>query len=89
MAPDAYDDLSAEDKASFVAAAKLGGKASRAFAAKAEADGISGLKQAGMTVQDGIDRASFIAAMAGANAEFEKRFGRDLIEQIRQVKPNA
>jgi tripartite ATP-independent transporter DctP family solute receptor len=89
MAPDAYDDLSAEDKANFVAAARIGGKASRAFAAKAEADGIGGLKQAGMTVQDGIDRASFAAAMASANPEFEKRFGHDLIEQIRQVKPNA
>jgi hypothetical protein len=34
-----------------------------------------------MTVQRQIDRA----AMAGANPEFEKRFGREAIQQIRKA----
>ena len=38
-----------------------------------------------MTVQTGIDRASFVAAVADANADFEKSFGSDLIEQIRKT----
>lgn len=83
MAPDAFDDLSAEDKASFIAAAKLGGIASRDFAAKAETEGVAALTAAGMTVQTSIDRASFAAAMAAANAGFEQQFGADLIKRIR------
>ena len=85
MSPDAYNDLSAEDKASFVEAAKLGGKASRAFAAKAEAEGVAALQQAGMTVQTNIDRAAFAAAMAAANPAFEQSFGHDLIAQIKKT----
>ena len=86
MSPDAFDELSAEDKASFVEAAKIGGKASRNFAAQAETDGVAALQQAGMTVQRQIDRAAFVTAMAGANPEFEKRFSREVIEQIRKVE---
>jgi tripartite ATP-independent transporter DctP family solute receptor len=85
MAPDAFDELSAEDKAIFTEAAQLGGKASRAFAAQAETDGVVALKQAGMTVQSSIDRASFAAAMAGANPRFEQAFGLDTIERIRRT----
>jgi tripartite ATP-independent transporter DctP family solute receptor len=85
MAPDAFDELSAEDKASFTEAAKLGGKASRDFAARAEVDGVGALRQAGMTVQTSIDRASFAAAMAGANPGYEKAFGADIIARIRQT----
>lgn len=83
MARDAFDELSAEDKASFIEAAKLGGEASRRFAAQAETEGVAALVKAGMTVQTSIDRASFAAAAAGANSDFEKRFGSDLIKRIR------
>jgi TRAP-type C4-dicarboxylate transport system substrate-binding protein len=85
MSPDSFDDLSAEDKASFVEAAKIGGKASRDFSARAESEGVAALEQAGMTVQRQVDRAAFINAMASANAEFDKRFSRELIEQIRKA----
>jgi TRAP-type transport system periplasmic protein len=83
MAPDVFDELSAADKETVIEAAKEGGKASRSFAAQAEVDGIAALRQAGMTVQASIDRASFAAAMAGANPDFEKHFGHQMIEQIR------
>jgi tripartite ATP-independent transporter DctP family solute receptor len=83
MSPDAFDELSAEDKASFKEAATAGGEASRTFAAQAQIDGIATLQKAGMTVQTDVDRASFAAAMSSANAEFEKRFGRALIEQVK------
>ena len=36
-----------------------------------------------MNVQSNIDRASFAAVLGPANSEFEKRFGRALIEQIK------
>jgi TRAP-type C4-dicarboxylate transport system substrate-binding protein len=85
MSPDGFDDLSAEDKKSFVEAAKLGGEASRKFAAAAETEGVTALRQAGMAVQIDIDRARFASAMAPAMAGFETRFGRDRIEQIKQT----
>lgn len=85
MSPDAFEELSADDKASFIASAKLGGQASRKFAADAEVAGVKALQQGGMTVQTGIDRARFASAMAAANPEFEKRFGRELIERIKKT----
>jgi TRAP-type C4-dicarboxylate transport system substrate-binding protein len=85
MSPDEFDEMSAEDKASFAEAARLGGRASRTFAADAESSGVAALKQAGMQVLADIDRTRFAAAMAGANPEFEKRFGKTLIEQVRQT----
>src|SRR5215470_17724812 len=45
MSPDAFEELSAADKASFVAAAKLAGQASRKFAADAEVKGVATLAQ--------------------------------------------
>ena len=85
MAPDVFEELPAEDKANFIEAAKLGGKTSREFAAKAETDGVAALRQAGMTVQTEIDRSSFAAAMAGANPAYQKSFGLEIIEQIRKT----
>ena len=85
MSPDGFDELSAEDKTSFVAAAKLGAEASRKFAFDAEVAGVAALRQAGMTVQTDIDRAKFAAAMAAAMPDFEAKFGRERIEQIRQT----
>jgi tripartite ATP-independent transporter DctP family solute receptor len=85
MAPDAFDDLSAEDKVTFINAAQLGGEASRKFAARAETEGVEGLRQAGVAVQTSIDRAGFVAAMAGANPQFEHSFGLDIIAQIKST----
>ena len=83
MSSDTHDDLSAEDRAVLLDAAKTGARASRTLAADAEVAGVALLKQAGMQVLTGIDRARFTAAMASANPEFEKLFGRERIEQIR------
>lgn len=85
MAADAFDDLSADDKVSFIEAAKLGGNASRKAAADAETEGVAALRQAGMTVQIDIDRASFAAAMASANPAYERTFGLDIIQQIKKT----
>jgi TRAP-type transport system periplasmic protein len=83
VSADADDELSAEEKAIFADAAKLGAKASREYAAGAEQSGIAALQQAGMQVITEIDRARFAAAMASAVPEFEHRFGRDEIQRIR------
>ncbi len=83
MSSDAHDDLAAEERAIILDAARIGALASRQFAAEAEASGVAALKQAGMQVVSGIDRARFIAAMASATPEFENLFGRQRVEQIR------
>ena len=86
MSPDTFDELSADDKASFVAAAKLAGEASRKFAAAAEDKGIGELAKVGMQVVTAVDREKFAVAMSSAKPEFDKRFGGALIEKIQQFK---
>jgi tripartite ATP-independent transporter DctP family solute receptor len=85
MSSDAHDDLSAEDRAIFIDAAKTGARVSRAFAGEAEIGGVAALKQAGMQVLPSIDRARFSAAMAPANPQLEALFGKERIEQIRRA----
>ena len=86
MSVDAFEELDEGDKEAIVAAAKLGGKASREFAADAQAKGVAVLAEAGMQVTKEIDAAAFAAAMAGAAPEFEQRFGADVIRQLRDSK---
>ena len=85
MSPDAYDELSAEDRAIFADAVKLGANASRAYAAEAEKSGAAALQKAGMQVLEHVDREKFVAAMAAAMPKFENSFGRDAIERFRAV----
>ncbi|HEX5243663.1 MAG TPA: DctP family TRAP transporter solute-binding subunit [Tepidisphaeraceae bacterium] len=86
ISEDAFDDLSADDKKSFTEAARLGGQASRQFAADAEKNGVAELAQSGMKVVANVDRAAFAAAMASANPVFAKQFGGDLIQKIRDYR---
>jgi tripartite ATP-independent transporter DctP family solute receptor len=86
MSVDTFDDLSADDKKSFIEAAKLAGEASRKFAAAAEAMGVAELSQAGMQVVTNVNREKFALAMKSAKSEFDQRFGGALIEKIRQFK---
>jgi tripartite ATP-independent transporter DctP family solute receptor len=83
IAVDTFDDLSADDKNSFLEAAKLAGEASRKFAADAEKNGIAELQQSGMKVVADVNRADFAAAIASANPIFAQQFGGELIEKIR------
>jgi tripartite ATP-independent transporter DctP family solute receptor len=86
MSVDAFEDLAEGDKEAIIEAAKIGAQASRAYAAKAQEEGVSTLAQAGMEVVKEIDSAKFAAAMASATPEFEKRFGAELIAKIRAAK---
>ena len=85
MSPDAHDELSAADKATFADAAKHAAAASRQFAAAAEQSGVAALKQAGMQVLTDIDRARFAAIMASVEPEYVRHFGKEQIERIRQI----
>ena len=86
MSPDTFDELTAEDRASFEAAAKLAGAGSRKFAASAEAKGVGDLAKAGMQVVAVVDREKFAVAMSSAKPEFDRRFGSAIIDKIQQFK---
>lgn len=86
MSVDAFDELSDGDKKAVIEAARIGGKASRVYAADAEVKGVAALKQAGLQVTTEIDTAKFAAAMAPALSEFEKRYGPELVARIRSVR---
>ena len=86
MSVDAFEELDEGDKEAVMAAAQLGAKASRAYAAEAQAKGVAALAEAGMQVTKEIDTAQFAAAMAGATPEFEQKFGAAIISQLRDSK---
>jgi tripartite ATP-independent transporter DctP family solute receptor len=86
MSKDLYGDLSPADRQAFVEAARLGGLASRKFAAEAEANGVALLQKEGMEVVSDVDKAKFADAMTSAMPAFEKKFGREMIDAIRQAK---
>ena len=86
VSSDVWADFKDDEKAALMEAAKLAAKASRAYAAEAERKGIDTLRQQGMTVVEKIDRAQFVAALAAARPEYDKKFGATVIKQIEDVK---
>src|SRR5260221_9311948 len=78
--------MSAADRAAFVEAARLGGEASRKFAAQAEAEGVAFLQNQGMQVVTSIDKRKFAAAMAPIMPAFEQKYGAAAITRIREYK---
>ena len=61
-------------------------KANRARVAEDDSKGVAELRRQGMQIVENPDKAKFIAALAGANAEFEKQFGKAAIDKIRNYK---
>ncbi|KKW68283.1 C4-dicarboxylate ABC transporter substrate-binding protein [Lampropedia cohaerens] len=85
VSPSVYEGLSDEDKALFQQAGKAAGQAMRAYVSEVEASGLEQLKQEGMIVTE-VDRAAFAKAVEPAYADYNKRFGADLIEKIRSTQ---
>ncbi|KOF52320.1 MULTISPECIES: TRAP transporter substrate-binding protein [unclassified Achromobacter] len=85
MSASAYEGLSKEDKANFDKAGKASAQAMRAYVDNIEKTGVEQLKKEGMQVSE-VDRAAFAAAVEPAYAEYNKKFGKDLIEAIRNTK---
>jgi tripartite ATP-independent transporter DctP family solute receptor len=85
IAKRAFDRILPEDQQALRAAAVAGGKASRAYLDRIDKSGIDELRRRGMTVIEDVDRAAFVASLAGLESEFEKQFGKDKIDAIRAV----
>ncbi len=81
-----FDKLSAADKQAFVEAAKVGSAANNARVDRDDAKGVEVLRSRGMTVLENVDKSKFVAAMAHSEAAFEKQFGKENLDRIRNYK---
>jgi tripartite ATP-independent transporter DctP family solute receptor len=81
-----FDKLSAADKQAFIDAAKIAAKAQRARVDQDDANGVAYLRSKGMNVIENVDKAAFVAKLSPVFAQFEKDFGKDKIEAIRNYK---
>jgi tripartite ATP-independent transporter DctP family solute receptor len=82
----AFDKLSAADKQAFLDAAKIASAAQRARVDQDDAQGVAYLRSKGMTVNENVDKQAFVAKLAPVFAQFEKDFGKDKIDAIRNYK---
>lgn len=82
----AFDKLSAADKEAFLEAAKVAVKANRARVDEDDAKGVAHLRAGGMQVIENIDKSKFVATLAPVNAQFEREFGKEALDRIRNVK---
>lgn len=81
-----FDKLSSADQQAFVEAAQVAAKANRAKVDDDDAKGVAELRARGMSVIENIDRGAFATALAPANAQFEKEFGKPMLDRIRDFK---
>lgn len=82
-----WDGLSEEQQGWFVEAGKAAAAATRATVAENEANGVALLRENGMDVIDGVDKAAFAAAVQPAYEQFAEEMGvADLIGQIQAAQ---
>jgi TRAP-type transport system periplasmic protein len=81
-----FDKLSAADQKVFLDAAKLAAAATRARVDKDDASGVAELRSKGMSIIENFDKAAFVAKLAPVFTQFEKEFGKDKIDAIRNYK---
>ncbi|MBK1681791.1 TRAP transporter substrate-binding protein [Rhodocyclus tenuis] len=85
VSPSVFGSLSDADRKLFKQAALNGSAAMRAYVDNVEKSGVEQLKKDGMQVST-VDRKSFEAAVAPAYPEFERKFGKALIDSIRNTQ---
>lgn len=78
-----FDKLKPEDQKAFVEAARIAAAANRARVDADDAKGVAELRAKGMDVTEDVDKAKFVAKLAPVNAQFEKQFGKDNLDRIR------
>lgn len=81
-----FDKLSAADKQAFMEAAKEAVKANRARVDADEKIAVESLRSKGMQVVDKIDKEKFQATLAPIYKDFEKQFGKENLDRIRNYK---
>lgn len=86
VSPRTFDALSPADQEAFRQAARKASEAQRAYVDERQAAALAQLKAEGMDVVETIDTAAFQKALEPAYASFAKKYGRDKIDAILNVK---
>jgi TRAP-type transport system periplasmic protein len=81
-----FDKLAPADQKHFIDAAIEATKANRARVDEDDAKGVAELRSKGMQVNENVDKAKFVAALAPVYAEFDKQFGKANIDRIRNAQ---
>lgn len=81
-----FDKLPEADKKIFLESAKVAAKANRERVDRDEKTAVTDLRGKGMQVVDQLDKAKFQAALAPVFADFEKQFGKDALDRIKNYK---
>jgi tripartite ATP-independent transporter DctP family solute receptor len=81
-----FDKLSAADQKMFIDAAKVAAVANRARVDADDARGVEYLRSKGMQVNDKVDKSLFAAKMAPVLADFDRQFGKENIDRIRNFR---
>ncbi len=83
--PSTFDGLSDEEKNAFKKAGHAAAVAMRAYVDNVEQSGIEEVKKAGMEVNK-VDHAAFSKALEPVYPQYEKQFGKELVDSIRNAK---
>lgn len=86
MNKEMFEKLSDVDKTAFVEAAKAGSAANNARVDADDAKGVAELRKRGMNVIENVDKTKFVAMMSASTAQFEKQFGKEKLDRIRNYK---
>ncbi|WP_410052622.1 TRAP transporter substrate-binding protein [Bradyrhizobium sp. SZCCHNRI3052] len=78
-----FDHLDAADRDALVAAAKAAAEVT--WQAQLDAQKLDELRKTGMEVIETFDRKTFVDAVRPLDADFEKRFGKELLATIRST----
>jgi len=80
---DMFDALKPADQAAIIAAAKAGAEATWKAGDADEAKKLDQLRKNGMEILEKVDHQPFIDALKPLEPEFEKRFGKEVLAEIR------
>ena len=83
---DTFKGLKPEEQAAIQAAARAATKATRQAVLDSEKSIVAEFKQKGVVVTENVDRDAFIAKLAPLQAEWEQRFGAELLKRIAATK---
>lgn len=84
--PATWKKLNEADRKIVADAARVAGAALRKRVRELEDETVKALGAAGMEIVKVSDTEAFVKALQPANAEFEKRFGKEIIDGIRNTK---
>ena len=79
-----FEQLDPSEQELLMTAAKAGAEAT--WQAQLDGPRLAELRSGGMEVLETFDRQAFIDAVKPLDAEFEKRFGKELIAAIRSTR---